>query len=227
MIYNLYGSADSQDYDVLVLCNDTDFKDKQLCKQLCAQYEQAFPYQDKPVNVNLASSNGQALTGCYKGIVDELNNSLYHTYGNHQQPYPSFTKTHVERRAGIKIARAMRTIIAFYSRSEARQQVKWAMKNTIKDMFVVAQALDFNQIAENHDRLEQFKSSAFQLAQSIALLQGVEIFTKAEACSFMPSLAPLIKREAIADYNTLMQTCLAQLYVLAEPYYEEKESYSI
>lgn len=53
--------------------------------------------------------------------------------------------------------------------------------------------MDFKELKEHS--IEDHKSSAFQLAQTIALIEGKEIFTKKVACAQYPDLTPFIYRE--------------------------------
>ena len=42
-----------------------------------------------------------------------------------------------------------------------------------------------------------YKSIAFQLGQVLALIEGIELYTKEDICSYYPPLAPALRRESI------------------------------
>ena len=106
MKYYLFGSENSQDYDVLVECEYIP-KNINEAHAICKAHNEALSLilTDKELNCNLITVRDNKIIDCFKGTCDELNNCLYYTYVNHTQFYPNPILSPVERDINEKIFR--------------------------------------------------------------------------------------------------------------------------
>ena len=74
----IHGSEDSIDTDVCYVFDR--MPDAGECKRFCDS--------TRAENRNIICIENGTVSGCYKGIPDELNNALIETYGLHEQEYP-------------------------------------------------------------------------------------------------------------------------------------------
>ncbi len=201
-IFQIYGSASSQDIDVLV------FEDylphsiqerAELCK-VYNTYFSSFFQTKKIINSNIAIVENGVLVQVHKGIPDELNNALFLTYELHQQYFPNQIQELVTRDVELKIIRCARVILSFLTRTIYRQQVKLALRGNFKEKIEVLSAIKISQIQDfgkNQLRAEVLKTIAFQLGQTLALMEGKELFTKEEVANYLPRLSSFLQRKDI------------------------------
>ena len=203
MKYNIFGSKDSLDYDVMFAV-DAIPESKQESKQLCLDLEDYFPKTDKKINVNICVVEGERITKVYKGTPDECNNSIFYTYELHDQTHDRFANGTVERNVALKVDRSLRILLSFLSRTEYRSIVKSALgspDNAKRENCInCLRAIDFNLIksfgSKNGEPLDIIKQIAFQIGQTTALVKsGVELYTKQEVDFHFPPLKPYLKRQ--------------------------------
>jgi hypothetical protein len=160
----------------------------QECKRFCSA--------DPGENRNLVVVREGVVVECYKGLPDELHNGLLRTVPLHPQGCVLPLGPAVERNIPLKVARAMRLILTRLTRSRWRAQVKAALGAL--DVLALRDALagvDLRQlVAEPEVDADDRKSLAFQVGQTLALMGGVELYTKAELAAEFPDLAPLLGR---------------------------------
>lgn len=203
----VFGSEDSQDYDVLVsvgsIPQDVD-KAHDLCKfHNDVISKSALP--DKPLNCNLGIFEDGKLVEVFKGTVDELNNCIFYTYKNHKQFYPNPITKSVERDVDEKILRVARFIITFYSRTTLRPQIKAALRGDLKLKLDVLKQIDFETMREFTGKKENpedvWKVIAFQFGQVFSLIDGYESdsYTKNGIIKNYPDLSPFLKRQSLSD----------------------------
>lgn len=204
MMYNIFGSADSLDYDVMFRVPAIPV-DKQESKALITDLESFFPKTDKKVNANICTLEDGQIKAVYKGTADECNNSLFYTYNNHVQDYKCMTSTLVMRDIALKVDRSLRILLSFLSRTEYRQIVKTALLSPTtskrENCINCLMAIDFNSLksfgTKNGEPLDIIKQIAFQIAQVVGLLERrIEIYTKAFAVETFPALYPYLMRES-------------------------------
>lgn len=204
MIYNIFGSEDSIDIDVMVyvdtIPNTEDGKNKcaELEKQLSEElqtrsfsidessYKQIKENEEpklsqeiiKKVNVNLAIVKDGIIVDCFKGTPDEVNNSVFFTYVLHKQKYECMVKRKVIRDIQLKCARSVRIILSFLSRTEHRDKVKFALKGGFHDKLKVLKEINIaklDDLGKNNQSLEDFyKVVAFQIGQCFSLIHLYE-----------------------------------------------------
>lgn len=191
----IHGSADSTDIDVVYVIDA--LPDAAECKKFCSE---------KDENRNLMTVADGIVTACYKGTPDELNNSLMRTYSLHEQTSPLIVTREVERIVPIKIVRAMRIILSHLSRSQFRPEIKEALRGSWRLRMRVLltiisrmEEIDFSVLNKNMTDEDIKKVIAFQTGQTLALLNGRELYTKREIADEYPELEPFLYRKPDAD----------------------------
>ena len=202
--FQLFGSKSSLDYDIMVFVEQ--IPNIEFSKKLCYYYDEQLSIMlsdlnvpTKKVNSNLAILENGTIKQVYKGISDECGNSLYLTYNNHFQLYPNQITKLVERDVEIKMIRCARSILSFLSKSQYRTIVKKALKNDFVEKISTLKEIDLNTINISTD---YFKQIAFQLGQTLALMKGLEIYTKEDIIKIYPDLEQYLKRN-IKSLNNL------------------------
>lgn len=184
-----HGSADSLDVDVYVLVDKE--MTLQESKKLCESY--------KGLNANLIKVDNGIVTWCYKGTLDECNNSILSTYHLHKQEYENPIKFKIERSYALKLIRTIRGLLTYHSRTEKREEVKKALKSS--DLSLKMELLSSINLMDITDYnknsiTEVYKFFAFQLGQTMALLKDdVELFTKKEVAQHYPNLSAYLQRK--------------------------------
>lgn len=196
MIRYIHGSANSVDIDtVYVFDSIPSFSEaKTFCDNL------------KGENANVICVENGIVTYCYKGTIDEINNSLLTTYKLHKQDYPLIITNKVKRDKYLKLIRATRSIISQLSRTDIRPIVKKGLNGNWEDrkrsLVTVAGKLRTIGINDNLDKNKSnrdlFKTMAFQIGQIFALFEnGKELYTKDEVSSEYPLLRQYLERRPI------------------------------
>ncbi len=207
--YQVFGSPTSQDYDIIVFVDN--IPSIQACKILCTNFEKPLQliFRDKPLNINIAIAQNGVIIDCFKGIKDELNNSLLHTYAFHEQHFPNHIHHQVERDVTAKILRAFRIITSHLSRTPYRKAIKAALKGDLNDKIEVLQTIDWLTLIafEKGNPTDIYKSIAFQIGQTLALIHGVECFSKQAILDFMITqhinFEVYLKRQPLMDFTAL------------------------
>jgi hypothetical protein len=206
--FQIFGSKSSKDYDVLFFVDELKSikENHDLIKMLNTSVKKFLidnGQPDKPVNTNLGILNDGKLITVFKGTYDEVNNSLFYTYTLHTQFYPNRITSTYDRTSDffkhLKLKRCYRFLLSFYSRTELRSEIKGALKGNFKLRWDVLSKIDlrtWTQFPEKKDDLvDIYKVMAFQLAQTIELFSGVEIYTKEDALIRYPELHAFLLRE--------------------------------
>jgi hypothetical protein len=201
-LFHIFGSPSSIDRDILVFVDTLPELEasKTLAKQLAPTIQAHF--QDaKPPNINFGILDDGVITKTLKGIPDETNNAILATYGFHLQPYQLAITRPVMRDLDAKYQRAARVILSFYSRTTHREGVKQALRRDFKAKCAMLSRLDFSVPVDFGKQatpeVDIYKSIAFQLGQSIALAEGVELYTKEDIVLHFPVFATVLRREPI------------------------------
>lgn len=185
----IHGSENSLDVDAYVIVPaPLGFKE---AKSLCDSY--------KDVNANLLAVEDGIVTWCYKGTMDECNNSILATYALHEQTSPIPVTRKVPRSYALKMVRTLRGVLSYCSRTQYRDNVKSALSSWDLDIkFAVLQSIDLKTITDfqKASLIETYKFLAFQLGQTLALLEDdVELFTKNSVATYYPELSVYLARE--------------------------------
>lgn len=185
----IHGSEDSLDVDIVYqLDEEMDFR---LCKKYCETLDG---------NPNLMVVRDGVVSWCYKGSIDETNNGLFETIPLHEQEFENPIKRKVERNLGLKAIRATRGIISHLSRSCFRTDVKASLVGSFETRIELMKTLDlskieFDSLYANMSGADIKKLIAFQIGQTLALIDGVELFTKREIGERYCDLRPYLYRE--------------------------------
>ena len=193
----VHGSSDSVDKDIVYILEEK--PDFNKCKMFCATLEG---------NPNLAVIEDGHVVWCYKGSKDELNNSLFRTIPLHSENGENPIVGTVERDVCLKVIRAVRGILSHISRSQYREKIKSALGGsfeeklqTIEDIDI--KMIDFDSMNKNMSGADILKLYAFQIGQTLALIDGVELYTKKEIGDFFPSLRMYLFREKSPNLTPL------------------------
>lgn len=189
----IYGSGNSVDVDILYIVDKLPETIKE-CKDFCNEYK------NENENLNIGVITNGVLSECFKGTIDELNNSIYHTYNLHRQDDSLMIERTVERDVFLKIIRAVRSILSHFSRSQLRTTIKNALKGSWEDRMVALidianeDSFDFDSLNNNMTKYDILKLVAFQIGQTKALISGKELYTKDEVSNRYPHLKGYLER---------------------------------
>jgi len=208
--YWVFGSQDSQDYDILVQVDKIE-SNIDVNADLCKDFEQKIynlgANNSKVVNVNLVVIEEGFITKCYKGTKDETNNALHYTHGLHTQAYPNPIKGTLIRDVDLKLLRVLRCFLSYYSRGPLRPYIKAALKATVKEQVEVLDKIDFNNpiVGKEFSNVDIYKVFAFQIGQLLSLLEGrePESYTKNDIAKNYPLLKAFLYRENVRDLDIL------------------------
>lgn len=212
MLFQLFGSPTSQDYDVIVFVeNIPSIKESAtLCKALTETIEEKIyeaGLSPKVINTNIAVLEGGIITQVHKGTPDEVNNALFYTYEHHPQFYPNQIERKVERDIDLKLIRSVRMILSFLSKTVYRETIKKALVGDFYNKLKALEMIDFTLIADlgakGPDKKDAFKSISFQFGQSIGLIEGHELYTKEGICNIYEELSPFLMREDNLEMKVL------------------------
>jgi hypothetical protein len=210
--FQIFGSENSLDYDVMVFVDEIpEIIDQShtLCKIYDAELSKILT--DKPLNCNLAIVKDGFIVKVFKGTPDEVNNALFYTYDFHTQYHTLVVKEPIVREYDMKILRAYRNILSFFSRSHLRAVIKPALRGDLRDKIPVMKMIDFEVMKDFPGKKESikdiYKVMAFQFGQLFSLVDGFEkdSYTKNGLIQNYPDLAPMLRREELSekDYKTL------------------------
>lgn len=202
--FYIFGSENSQDYDVLVSVDEIP-QNIDLAHSICKDWNEKLSkiLTDKPINSNLAIFGDGKILKVFKGTVDELINVLYYTYDNHKQYYPNPIKTPVKRDLNEKILRVARFIITFYSRTDLRTDIKTALRGDLRQKLSILKKLDFTKMVSFPGKKEKiediYKVIAFQFGQVFSLIDGFESdsYTKNGIIKNYPDLKKILNRSPL------------------------------
>ena len=210
-IFQIFGSKSSQDVDIMVFVDSIPDK-PHISHELETRFNiliKEFIQTDKEVNSNLAVLENGIITKVFKGTCDEVNNSLLKTYRFHTQYHPCLVKNLIERDIDLKILRTCRVLLSLISRTEYRMIIKPALQGDFNERVKALYLCDISKIKPNDfinknvSYIDFIKVYAFQIAQTLALIEKVELYTKEEINAYYPELEPFINRDINADINVL------------------------
>ena len=197
--YQLFGSKDSIDYDIMVFVDE--LGTTQENHETVAEFDRKLSllYPDKPLNSNLAVVKYGIITEVFKGTADEVNNMLYLTYDLHEQKHKLKISRLVHRDVDLKILRTARVLLSFLSRTDHRTEVKKALKSDLHEKLKVLADINLEKIthlgSRNVEWKDYLKIMSFQLGQTIALMDGEELYSKTEIYQTFPKLKTMLLRE--------------------------------
>lgn len=216
MLYQIFGSESSNDLDVMVFVNEIQKTNdnheyiKILNRVIENDYFNVnFPNLiKKQVNCNLCIIENGIITQVFKGTPDEVNNSMFLTYKFHKQITDNNITRLVNRDVDLKILRTARVLLSFVSRTIYRNEVKIALSSDITTKFKVLRTIDINIIKDNEKikkigYIDVVKTLAFQLGQTLCLIDGIELYSKEDISLYHPKLKPYLMRENNINLDNL------------------------
>lgn len=197
----IHGSEDSLDVDVYYVFDK--MPSFQECRDFCSQ--------DPNENRNIIVVKDGIVSECFIGTIDEVNNALLDTYHLHSQTDPLIITKRVERDTTLKTIRAVRGILSILSRTNYRQDIKEALRDSWTKRIVCLDNIDFslinyNELQKRMNGDDMLKVIAFQLGQTIGLYEGKELYTKSSIAKNYPELINFLYRKK-DDLNILNQYC--------------------
>jgi len=195
MIKYIHGSKDSNDIDVFYVFDEK--PSYQECQEFCSNTDE---------NRNIIIIKDGYVTDCFKGTCDEIQNSLITTYCLHKQEHELIIHNKVKRDMLMKTIRVMRCFLSHFSRTEFRTIVKEALNSTNWSKRIEAlEKINLNVTEyEKNSVIEVRKVFAFQLAQILGLLNGIEIYTKKDAVEAFPMLYEYLYRKECSAKNLII-----------------------
>lgn len=229
----IFGSKSSLDYDVLLIVDELKTIDEnhKLIKEWNEKLEMQFVEAGLPfkkVNCNLGIIENGQIISVFKGTYDEVNNSVFYTYNRHNQFHPLMITTPFNRTGDnyfkhLKLKRCYRFLLSFYSRvPELREEIKNALRGDFVKRYEVLSTIDFMKYTEFPKKKEKkediYKVIAFQLAQTISLFEGIEIYSKEGAIAHYPQLKNHLLRLPLDDHDdlTILNHLLVELLYIGQ-----------
>lgn len=231
MLYQIFGSESSQDYDVLLIVSELKSIDEnhQLIKQWNETLFNQFGANGlmiKKVNCNLGILENGKVVRVFKGTYDEVNNSLYYTYDLHTQSFPNLVTNIYDRSdeffKHLKLKRCYRFLLSFYSRvPDLREDIKLALKGDFIKRYDTLSKVDFLKhidFPKKKEKVEDiYKVIAFQLAQTLSLFKGIEIYTKEDVLFHYPKLRnPILRQPIMTSDLDFLNFLLKELLILGD-----------
>ena len=206
----IHGSEDSVDVDTYYWVDELP-STIQECKTWCESREgenaNLFTVHTEIVGEQYSA----VVDKVYKGVPDEVNNSLLRTYDLHPNQESSLPPGlhYVQRDKIIKYIRSIRIILSHISKSQYRPDIKSALSSsdwnvklrTLEHIYL--QEIDFSILNHNMSPEDIKKVIAFQIGQSIGLMDGYEYYTKSEIADAYPILRQFLYRDPESNINEL------------------------
>lgn len=168
MLKYIHGSEDSLDLDVYYVFDELPSFDE--CRKFCSA--------DPDENRNIIVIKNGIVVDCFIGTCDEINNGLIDTYNLHNQKYPLIITNRLQRDKEMKYIRATRGILSILSKTHYRPIIKNALNSNWSERLEALKELDlttidFNNLGKRMNGSDMLKVIAFQLGQSLGLLEGM------------------------------------------------------
>lgn len=198
-----FGSEDSLDKDVII------FVDKLPNIEECKSISYIAKHQ-LGLNLNLCEldTDKGIIINCHKGTPDEVNNALYYTFHYHKENnhLDNPIKQTLTRNIPIKIVRAMRIILSLIAKSQYRERIKKALLSyNFQERINILKEIEFDGIKKDILTVDVLKSIAFQVGQTLALVDRKEYYTKKMVKEYNPHLRLLIERKGNYSQKQIFQ----------------------
>ncbi|KAG2394233.1 hypothetical protein C9374_003997 [Naegleria lovaniensis] len=133
----------------------------------------------------------------FRGLPDEVNNGLFKTLELHSQTFDHIQPIRgmVKRMIPLKCVMTLQNILVKIRRcEEVRNESILALKSfDVTSRMQMLKNLDFTKIVK-HLKTEDLKYLAFRLSQTVALVEGLELYTKKEMVEYDKNLKNVIYR---------------------------------
>lgn len=214
MLKYIHGSEDSLDLDVYYVFDELPSFDE--CRKFCSA--------DPDENRNIIVIKNGMVVDCFIGTCDEINNGLIDTYNLHNQKYPLIITNRLQRDKEMKYIRATRGILSILSKTHYRPIIKNALNSNWSERLKALKELDlttidFNNLGKRMNGSDMLKVIAFQLGQSLGLLEGYEFYTKSSIGNHYNDLKPFLYRQdadktILNDFISVLVDYLEKIPVL-------------
>lgn len=188
--YNIFGSTNSQEYDILFHVPEIP-KHKDMNKIICLAIGEMIELHDKTKRVTLCIVKDGIITKTSDGLADEYNNNLFYTYSLHKQYTECLVNRPITRNIHAKLEKVVLDILSILEKTQYRQKILPLANATFEEKLKVFKELDLNNISFGFNQLDGegyedshilFKQAAsFELIQTIGLYDGIEIYTALDA----------------------------------------------
>ena len=177
-----FGSSDSRDADAAYVF--ASMPSNQDCKEFC---------DGKVENRNIVVVEDGVVRRCYKGLPDEVNNSIYSTYPLHDQSEANPVESPIKRIVPLKVVRATRIILSLASASHRDPGQEGSYHR----------CLSFSSSSgKRHFSSSQCSCSGWPrswlLSQEPRRSTSSRLFSQCHFDSF-PILVPVVMRESVVD----------------------------
>jgi hypothetical protein len=199
--YFIFGSPDSIDIDVLVDHPGATGSDAD--KLIVSLLKEKYP-TIKDWNLSLIKiMEGRIIcTMQRRGSEDAVHNSLFYTYRHHEQKYENPLTAPVKRHMLLAVYVCVRNLLAINAATSEKQFYKQVISPVLKEgnwqkEVALLDLLQYEKPPFDDEKrtLGLNKSLAFDLGQTISLLNGNELYTKGDIIQHHPELAPIILRQ--------------------------------
>ncbi|KAL9643196.1 hypothetical protein ABK040_001684 [Willaertia magna] len=196
----IHGSIDSVDIDKFYL-----FKDKLPPESDCNMFIRSSGTEDRNLFVlrtldfkTPINNEKGYMSNVFKGLIDEANNALFTSYNLHltKQLYPNPIIGKVQRLIPLKVVQTLMNILSKVRRSKPYRElsVKGLNVPSFKLKKLTVEEINFKNLMKPLT-IDDFKYLAFRLGQTLALIEGVELFTKSDISNYFNELKPLLYRD--------------------------------
>jgi len=183
-----HGSEDSIDEDFYLVVDEIPTKQEFIELK-----------KTSPLDLNLITIDNGVVTGCLKGLTDEINNSIFSTFDLHSQEIDNPINSLVSRDVFPKLSMVIRELLAFCSRTKYRADIKSVMKPAnIYDRLTTLALIKLTEIDdfEKNTTEEVYKFFAQQIGMILPLLNSEkELFTKKSISAKYPLLEDYLYRK--------------------------------
>jgi hypothetical protein len=196
-IFQLFGSKSSLDLDVCFFVDS--LSDTKRNHEIVKVYAEKTDFNtSKKVNANLAIIKDGIVVENFKGDADELNNALFTTYNLHDQKHENHIQRMVSRNLESRIERCARSLAANFTRTDLRVESKEALKGNLTTKLDFLEQIElekYTDFGKHGSLIEVYKTMAFQLGITIALMADVELYTKEAIIETFPELENYLLRK--------------------------------
>jgi len=195
--YQIFGSKSSVDVDVCFFVEDL-FSINKNHEKVNVCIENSGIQSNKKINANLAILRNGIVVDCFKGEKDELNNALFKTYNLHDQKFENHITKLVDRELDLRVQRCTRSLVSYFTRTVLREEAKKALKGSLRakiDFLTKIDLNNFTDFGKHGSIIEVYKTIAFQLGITLALFDGIELYTKESIIEQYPELKLYVLRE--------------------------------
>jgi len=198
-----HGSEDSIDEDFYYVV------DRMPSKEEAVKFQ-----KENSDDVNFIRIVDGKVVECWKGLPDEINNSIYHTFHLHPQEVPdSPISAPVPRDKFYKASQVVRELLARASRTHYRSEIKAALKSgSLSQRMSVLGELDLTMISDfqKYPKEDVYKFFAQQIGMLFSLLRGEDaLYTKRSILQAYPLLEGYLYRRESDPSN--LQHMLTEL----------------